>query len=293
MSIDLRDRYFQVGKSLPIVEKVELILFLINNVDVFAWSPYKVPGIDLEFICHWLNVNSNHLLKKQKLHRSSTIHAEAIKEEVDKLKEVGAIKEIFYPKWLANMVVVKKKIGKWHMCVYFMDLNKACPKDLFPVLKIDQLVDATFKHPRMSFLDAFQGYHQIALAPEDQEKTSFITSTSNYHYKVMPFELKNVGSTYQRMVTKMFKKQLGRNMEAYIDDMVVKSKAEGEHLSNLVETFETLHKYCLKLNASKCAFGVSLRKFLGYLVTNRGIEVNPNQIITLQNLKPPRNPKEV
>ena len=91
--------------------------------------------------------------------------------------------------------------------------------------KIDQLVDAMFGHPKVSFLDTFQGYHQIALAPEDQEKTSFITPTSNFHYKVMSFGLKNAKSTYQRMVTKMFKEQLGKNMEAYIDDMVVKSKA--------------------------------------------------------------------
>ena len=105
-----------------------------------------------------------------------------------------------------------------------MDLNKACPKDPFPVPKIDQLVDAMFGHLRMSFLDVFQGYHQIALAPEDQEKTSFISPEGNYHYLVMPFGLKNAGLTYQRMVTRMFKDQLGKNMEAYIDDTVVKSK---------------------------------------------------------------------
>ena len=109
----------------------------------------------------------------------------------------------------------------------------------------------------------------------------------------MPFGLKNVGSTYQRMVTKMFKEQLERNMEASIDDMVVKSKAMEDHLKDLAMTFETLRKHRLKLNASKCAFGVSSRKFLGYLVTHRGIEVNPNQIIALQILKSPRNPKEV
>jgi len=152
---------------------------------------------------------------------------------VEKLKEAGEIKEIYYPEWLANMVVVKKKNGKWKVCVDFMDLNKVCSKDPFPVLKIDQLVDANFGHPRMSFLDAFQGYHQIALALEDQEKTSFITLTSNFHYNVMQFGLKNVGYTDQRMVTKMFREQLGRNMEAYIDDMVVKSKAIEDHLTNL------------------------------------------------------------
>ena len=187
---------------------------------------------------------------------------------MDKLKEARAIKEVYYLEWLANTVIVKKKNGKWKVCVDFMDLNKACSKDPFPVPKIDQLVDATFGHPRMSFLETFQGYHKIALAPEDKEKTSFITPTGNFHYKVMPFRLKNAGSTYQRTVAKMFKKQLRRNMEAFIDDMVVKSKATGDHLTDLMETFETLRKHHLKLNALKCAFGISLGKFLGYLVTH-------------------------
>ena len=104
-----------------------------------------------------------------------------------RLKQAGAIKEVFYPEWLANTVVVKKKSRKWRVCVDFMDLNKACPKDPFPMPKIDQLVDATVSHLRMGFLDAFQGYHQIPLALDDQEKTAFVTPIENYHYKVMPF----------------------------------------------------------------------------------------------------------
>ena len=119
-----------------------------------------------------------------------------MREKVSKLKQVGAIKKVFYPEWLANTVVVKKKSGKWRACVDFTDLNKACPKDPFPIPKIDQLVDAIVGHPRMSFLDAFQGYHQIPLASNDQKKTTFVTPVGNYHYKVMPFGLKNAGSIY-------------------------------------------------------------------------------------------------
>ena len=115
--------------------------------------------MDLEFICHHLNVNPLIAPKKQLPRRPSKEHVGAILEEVAKLKQAGAIKKVFYPEWLANTVVVKKKSGKWRVCVDFTDLNKVCPKDPFPMPKIDQLVNATVGHPRMSFLDAFQGYH--------------------------------------------------------------------------------------------------------------------------------------
>ena len=125
--------------------------------------------------------------------------------------------------------MVKKKNSKWRVYVDFTDLNKTYLKDPFPLPRIDQLVDATVGHHSMSFLDTFQGYHQIPLALDDQEKTSFVTPIGNYHYKVMPFSLKNVGSTYQRMMTKIFKSQMGKNIEVYIDDMVVKSKIMSEN----------------------------------------------------------------
>ena len=133
--------------------------------------------------------------------------------------------------------MVKKKIRKWHVYVDFTDLNKVWPKDPFPMPRIDQLVDATVGHPRMSFLDAFQGYHQIPLALGDQESTFFVTPIGNYYYKVMPFGLKNAGATYQRMMTRMFEPQLGKNIEIYIDGMVVKSKTESEHVNDLINIF--------------------------------------------------------
>ena len=136
----------------------------------------------------------------------------------------------------------------------------------------------------MSFLDAFQGYHQIPLVADDQEKTAFVTPIGNYHYKVMPFGLKNVRSTYQRMMTRMFEPQLGKSIEVYIDDMVVKSKVVSEHVRDLKDIFEILKRHKLRLNAFKCSFGVGLRKFLGCMVTYRGIEVNPDQIRAVNSL---------
>ena len=144
-----------------------MVVFLKKNLDIFTWDAYEASGVDPSFICHHLDVNPSVTPKKQPHRRSSKEHSDAIKDEVTKLKRARAIKEVFYLEWLANTVVVKKKTGKWCGCVDFTDLNKACPKDPFPMPRIDQLVDATVGHPRMSFLDAFQGYHQIRLAVDD------------------------------------------------------------------------------------------------------------------------------
>ena len=152
---DDSEKYFQVGAQLPPQEKEELVEFLKRNVDVFTWNAYEAPGVDPSFICHHLNVNPSITPKKQPPRRLSKEHSDAVKDEVMKLKQAGAIKEVFYPEWLANIVVVKKKTGKWCVCVDFTDLNKACPKDPFPMPRIDHLVDANVGHPRMSFLNAF------------------------------------------------------------------------------------------------------------------------------------------
>ena len=128
-------------------------------MDVFAWNTYETPGVDSSFICHYLNVNPSVTPSKHPPSRSSKEHSDAVKDEMMRLKQAGAIKKVFYPKWLANTVIVKKKNKKWRVCVDFTDLNKACSKDLFPIPRIDQLVDTTVSHPWMSFLDAFQGYH--------------------------------------------------------------------------------------------------------------------------------------
>ena len=139
----------------------------------------------------------------------------------------------------------------------------------------------------------FKGYHQIPLDLDDQEKTAFVTPTRNYHYKVMPFDLKNAGSTYQRMMTKIFEPQLSKSIEVYIDDMVVKNKVVSKLVGDLGNIFEILRKHKQRLNASKCSLGVGSGKFLGYMVTHWGIEVNPDQIKVINNLQPPRNPKEI
>ena len=188
---------------------------------------------------------------------------------MERLLASRAIREVQYLIWLSNTVVVKKKNRKWRVCIDFTDLNKACPKDPFPLPRIDQLVDSASGHARLSFLDAFQGYHQIPMNAVDQHKTAFITPRRTYCYKVMPFGLKNAGATYQRMVTKMFEHMIGKTVEVYINDILVKSLREENHVSDLLQMFDILRESCLRLNASKCTFGISSGKCLGHVVSRK------------------------
>ena len=210
---------------------------------------------------------------------------QVIQIEVDNLLSAGLIKEVKYPEWLANIVVIPKKGGKWRVCVDYTDLNEACLKDSFPLLHIDQIVDASAMHGMLSFLDAFSGYHQILMHQPDTEKTTFITPHKLYCYNVMPFSLKNIGATYQRLVTKMFWPLIGRTMGVYINDMLVKSKECPDHTEHPRETFELLLTNGMKLNPLKCAFGVSSGKFLGFIVIQRGIEAILFSSEPLWNLK--------
>ena len=217
------ERCTRVGADLEEKIKKDLIHFLKKNIDVFAWSHENMPGIDPSVITHRLNVCPSSKPVWQKKRVFAPERDNVIKDEVQKLIVAKFIREVYYLYWLAYVVMVKKANGKWRMCVDFTDLNKACPKDSYILPRIDQLVDSTARHKLLSFMDAFSGYNQIRMDEVDQEKTSFVTSQGLFCYKVMPFGLKNVGVTYQRLVNHMFCPQIGRNMEVYVDDMLVKS----------------------------------------------------------------------
>ena len=157
-----------------------------------------MPGIPDNVALHRLNIKPEIRPVKQKKRLFSTDKQEAISAELDRLLEAGFIKEVQFPKWLANVVLVKKSNGKWRMCVDYSDLNRACPKDFYPLPNIDQLIDATAGHEVISFMDAFSGYNQIKLAKEDQDDTAFITHRGVFAFKVVPFGLLNAGATFQR-----------------------------------------------------------------------------------------------
>ncbi|KAA3467173.1 gag-pol polyprotein [Gossypium australe] len=172
------------------------------------------------------------------------------------------------------------------MCIDSTNLNKVCPEDSFPLPLIDHLVDASTGHRFMSFMDAFIGYNQILLDQGDQEKTAFITEEWLFCYRVMPFSLKNARATYQRLVNRIFKNQIGNGLEVYVDDMLVKSGSMEQHVRNLFKAFAVLRAHNMKLNPKKCAFGVRSSRFLGFMISERGIEVNPDKICAILEMPP-------
>jgi hypothetical protein len=174
--------------------------------------------------------------------------------------------------------MVKKANGKWRMCIDFTDLNKACPKDVFPLPRIDSLVDAAASLELMSLMECYSGYHQIWMKKEDEPKTSFITPSGTYCYLRMAEGLNNVGGSFSRMTAKVLHSQIGRNVLTYVDDIIVKSTKQENHIADLQETFANFRQAGLKLNPEKCVFGVKKGKFLGCLVSTKGIEANPSKI---------------
>ena len=246
-----------------------------------------MPGVPRGLAEHRLRVDSKAKPVKEHLRRSAVQKRKAIGEEVARLLAAEFIREIYHSEWLANVVMVPKKDNSLRMCIDFKHINRACPKDHFPLPRIDQIVDSTAGCERLSFLDAYSGYHQIRLFGPDEIKTAFITPFGCFCYVTMPFGLKNAGATFMRMIQKCLLTQISRNVEAYMDDIVVKSRKGSDLLTDLAETFANLRRYDIKLNPSKCTFGVPGGKLLGFLVSERGIDANPEKVGTILRMKRP------
>jgi hypothetical protein len=206
----------------------------------------------------------------------------------------GFISEVLHPEWLANLVLVlKKNKVDWRMCVDYTDLNKHCPKDPFGLPRIDQVVDSTAGCSILSFLDCYSGYHQISLAKEDEQKTTFITPFGAFCYTSMPFGLKNAGATYQRAIQTCLADHWGKRVEAYVDNVVIKIESSENFIEDLQLVFNSLRQYRWKLNPEKCVFGVPAGKLLRFIISHRGIEANPEKIAAIMRMEAPRSQKKV
>nr|GEY23346.1 reverse transcriptase domain-containing protein [Tanacetum cinerariifolium] len=241
---DFPDQEVAIRGTLSDKGRTELCSILKKNLEIFAWKPSDMTGA---------------------LERAKVIQA-----EVQKLVEVGIMREVYYHDWLSNPLMVKKHDGSWRMCVDFTDLNKACPQDCYPLPEIDWKVESLCGYPFKCFLDAYKGYHQIQLAEPDEEKTAIHTGQGVYCYTKIPFGLKNASATYQRLMDKAFEGQIGRNIEVYVDDLMVKSYIEAEMIRDIEETFRTLRKVNMKLNPKKCSFGLAEGVFLGPRTSVKG-----------------------
>jgi len=257
----IEGKKLRIGGDLSLEQEQQLIQVLKKNLSSFAWSVTDMSGINPDFLCHKLNINPLAKPKVQKRRRLSGDRAQAAAEEICKLLEAAHIREIQYPTWLANMVMVKKSNGKWRMCVDFTDLNNACPKDSYPLPNIDALVDSASGCALLSFLDAYSGYNQIKMHSSDEDKMAFMGGTTNYCYRVMPFGLKNAGATYQRLMDQILAPMLGRNVHAYVDDMVVTSVEEKKHKEDWKSCLLQLTNTDLSLIPRSVFLGLKLESF--------------------------------
>ncbi|KAL0410497.1 UNVERIFIED_CONTAM: Pro-Pol polyprotein [Sesamum latifolium] len=198
------EKVTKIGSKMKEDVRDQVVNCLRKNKDIFAWTPWDLEGIDPGVITHHLNLDPTIKPVKQKKRHFGPEKDKIIQGEVNRLLIAGHIREIQFPEWLSNVVLVPKPGGKWRMCIDFRDLNKACPKDFYPLPRIGQLVDSTSECEFLSMMNVSQGYHQIMLAPEDHKRVSFITSDGTFYYVAMPFRLKNAGATYQRLVDKIF-----------------------------------------------------------------------------------------
>ncbi|CAL8085474.1 unnamed protein product [Prunus armeniaca] len=263
--------------------------------DCFAWDYTEMPGLSRDLVEHRLPTVEDFKPFKQPPRRMSAEVELQVKEEIVRLVKAKFIRPARYVEWLSNIVPVKKKTGAIRICVDFRNLNLATPKDEYPMPMADLLVDGAAKHEILSFMDGHSGYNQIFIAEEDVHKTAFRCpgSIGTFEYVVMPFGLKNAGATYQRAMNSIFHDMIGRNLEVYIDDVVIKSESRPGHLDDLRSAFERMRRHQLKMNPKKCAFGVSAGNFLGFLVHQRGIEIDKNKAKAIINAPPPKNKKGV
>jgi hypothetical protein len=252
-----------------------------------------MPGIPRDVIEHCLKINPDARPVSQKHRRQFVEQQDFIRKEVRKLLDAGFIEEVHHPIWLANPVIVPKANWKLRMCIDYTSLNKAYPKDSYPLPCIDQIVDSTSRCDLLSFLDAYSGFHQIQMSREDRKHTAFVTVDGLYCYVVMSYSLKNALSTFVRAMSKTFGDLIRDKVEVYVDDIVVKTKRGSTLVEDLTLVFNKLRATRTKLNPDKCVFGISAGKLLGFLVSYRGIEANPEKIRAIEAMRPPAQVKDV
>ncbi|KAK1646488.1 hypothetical protein QYE76_064293 [Lolium multiflorum] len=272
-----------------------MIALLKEYPDCFAWDYTEMPGLDRSIIEHRLPLKKGFRPFQQRARQMKAEVLEEVKKEIKKMLDAGFIRPCRYAEWISNVVPVEKKDGRWRVAIDFRNLNSATPKDEYPMPVAETLINAAAGHKILSFMDGNAGYNQIFMAPEDIHKTAFRVpgSVGLFEYVVMTFGLKNAGATYQRAMNYIFHDLIGKLVEIYIDDVVVKSVATDGHLEDLRQVLDRTRKFGLRMNPKKCAFGVTAGQFLGFLVHERGIEIGLKSQEAVRTMKPPTTKKEL
>jgi hypothetical protein len=293
LCVDVPSRIVMIGTEVSKEEENRLLQFLRHNQDVFAWSKLDLTGVHCSVIEHALNTDPKVRPKLQRQRPMSDDRVKSAEAEVQKLLDARIIREVQYPVWVANVVMVPKKNGNMRMYIDFTELNKACPKDPYPLPIIDIIIDQAAGCEMLSLLDCFSGYHQVWMRREDEAKTGFTTPFRIFCFVIMPEGLRNVGPTFNRMMKLILGSQLGRNASTYVDDIVIMSEKETYHIADLTETFDNMRRNGLNLNPEKCIFDICKGQLLGCMVSKRGIQANPQKIEALRRMQPPSSRKEV
>jgi hypothetical protein len=216
-----------------------------------------------------------------------------IEKEINKMYDAKIIVPLRFSKWVSNLVPTRKKIGEIKLCINFRNLNKVSLKDNYPLPKMDHILQKVVGASRISLLDGFSSYNQVLVYLDDQEKTTFTTPWGTFMYVKMPFGLINVGATFQREMDIAFMDEIGRFIVIYLDDVIVYSKSDEEHLQHLRRVSEKCRKFGISLNPKKTLFGLEEGKLLGHIISKDGIKIDPSKIVAIQKLDHPRNIKEL
>ncbi|KAK1603494.1 hypothetical protein QYE76_008177 [Lolium multiflorum] len=284
-----------ISKKLDPQLRGQMIALLKEYPDCFAWDYTEMPGLDRSIIEHRLPLKKGFRPFQQRARQMRAEILEEVKKEIEKMLAAGFIRPCRYAEWISSIVPVEKKDGRWRVAIDFRDLNRATPKDEYPMPVAETLINAAAGHKVLSFMDGNAGYNQIFMAPEDIHKTAFRVpgAVGLFEYVVMTFGLKNAGATYQRAMNYIFHDLIGKLVEIYIDDVVVKSVSMEGHLDDLRRVLDRTRKFGLRMNPKKCAFGVTAGQFLGFLVHERGIEIGLKSQEAVRTMQPPTTKKEL
>jgi hypothetical protein len=283
----------KISKYLPTQVKSKYVEFLKKYKDIFAWSYDDLKTYDTYVIEH--NIPLKHDIKpfRQKLRQINPILFPVIERKVKNILNTKIIVPLRYSEWVANLVPIGKKSGERRLCVDFKNLNRSSLKDNYPLPKMDHVLEKVFGANKMSMIDGFSGYNQIVVHEDDKEKIAFTTSWGTFMYDKMPFGLMNAGATFQRAMDIVFLGERDKFVVIYLDDLIVFSNSDAEHLVHLKQTFKKCRKFGLSLNPKKSHFAMQEGKLMGHIVLKYGIKVDPKRIEAIDTINIPRNKKEI